>query len=123
MGVAERTGEAYERHLEASREAKRRRKGTCVDCGGPTSYAGKGDAAVSLRCRVCGPRYNGERARGTGPSQRMILEELERAGRITRQRILELGIQRDSVSPLIASLMRNGQIVRVGRGIYERGAS
>lgn len=43
---------AREANLLASREAKRRRTGTCVDCGGVTRYNGHGRES-SERCASC----------------------------------------------------------------------
>jgi hypothetical protein len=48
----------YAAGLVASREAKRRRTGTCVECGATTRYAGKG-SAVSERCGACGSARGG----------------------------------------------------------------
>jgi predicted transcriptional regulator len=45
--------EAAERHRAKSREAKRRRTGVCVDCGGTTRYSGQAGKSTAVRCRAC----------------------------------------------------------------------
>lgn len=119
----------YEHDLRVSREAKRRRRGRCVDCGAETRYAGGSNAAgsaVSLRCPACASIRNGERARGQGWSQRR-LHELLAAGRVwTVDELLEQGVasSRPSLSVLLTREVQAGRVVRVGRGRYrlaERG--
>lgn len=61
LGVSHQTARRWaspgfaERARARSREAKQRRTGICVDCGGPTKYAGHkdGNAGASLRCTYC----------------------------------------------------------------------
>ncbi len=47
------TEEAYQRSLEASRLAKRRRRGSCARCGGETRYNGRTTNGPSDLCSAC----------------------------------------------------------------------
>lgn len=49
--------EYAERQRRLSREAKRRRTGICVDCGGLTRYNGTNGQDVSKRCASCQIAY------------------------------------------------------------------
>ena len=59
LGVGESTvyrwlnPEYAERHRAVSRQLKQRYRGTCIDCGNPTSYAGIGDKISAERCQPC----------------------------------------------------------------------
>ncbi len=112
----------YERQLESSREAKRRRRGVCLDCGAETRYAGGSNAegtAVALRCVACAARRNGERLRGQGRHQRALRELLGLRGPLRRSAIgPALGISDDHVSVLLTSELRRGAIRRLERGVY-----
>jgi biotin operon repressor len=107
----------YEQSLRLSREAKRRVRGTCVDCGAETKYDGHGRRAA-LRCSVCAHRKSGETQRGTGRTQARILALLAngpmRFGEIQEA----LGTYSGFVANHVHRLRKYGLIVRLERGLY-----
>jgi transposase-like protein len=108
---------AAERQRAASREAKRRRTGTCSECGALTRYNGH-SAPVSTLCQRCANRRNGAARRGQGPRQRELLALLA-AGPMRFAAIRDtLGTTHDHLSPLLHQLHRDGYIVRLERGLY-----
>jgi hypothetical protein len=51
--VTVRSAQRYENNLRFSREAKKKRRGVCADCGGETRYNGRNGRVVSERCASC----------------------------------------------------------------------
>jgi hypothetical protein len=92
----ERCVEVYENSLRRSREAKRRRRGICVDCGVETRYAGHGKN-VSDRCVPCANRHNGEERRFT---REEIIDALrvyyEETGEVPAVHLWQLGMRQPS---------------------------
>lgn len=54
-----------ERDRQLSRDRKRARKGTCTECGGPTSYNGRNGQAISTICGSCSRSKKHEKRRWT----------------------------------------------------------
>lgn len=110
-------GEAsYRNTLRLSREAKRRRTGTCRVCGAVTRYAGKPGKPVSELCPEHAARENGERQRGTGALQLRILDYLSEPRRYSEIRA-EMGVD---IGMSLHRLLRYGKVERVKRGVYVR---
>ena len=113
-------GEAsYRNTLRLSREAKRRRTGTCRVCGVTTRYSGHAGKAVSDLCPAHAAQANGARLRGSGPLAQKILAYLDEPRRFSEIRD-ELGMGHNTVSPMLNKLVRYGLIERVSRGVYVR---
>lgn len=102
-----------------SREAKRRRRGTCEICGAETRYGGKGPPGVSPLCGPCGRRKSGETRRGNGPIQQQLRELI--AGGVDRYGDLRdrLGISSQHASVALNREVKAGRVRRVSRGRYE----
>ena len=49
--------EAADRQRAKARELKNTYRGSCIDCGAPTSYSGHGKDDPSLRCLTCAKAY------------------------------------------------------------------
>lgn len=112
-----RSPEKYANDLRLSREAKRRRTGTCVDCGATTRYNGHG-VAVSARCVACANARRGEATRGQGFRQQQIATLLA-SGTMRFCEIREaLGASGQLTSILLRRAVRYGIIRRVSRGVY-----
>jgi hypothetical protein len=122
--MASRTEAATENNRRTSREAKRRRTGTCVDCGAGTSYSGHSEwpmhpNGASLRCPACSKVSTGLKQRGSGHRQRQLVELLEVHERLTYMEIVgHLGTNKNHVGQLLARMRKHGIIVRVGYGVY-----
>ncbi|HVM69553.1 MAG TPA: hypothetical protein VM204_06925 [Gaiellaceae bacterium] len=112
----------YERDLVASREAKKRRTGTCERCGGPTRYAGKTNS-VSPVCADCAPAEYGPKMaakrRGRGPVAEKALAFLTEPRRFV-DLVRHLGVTENQASVLLHRLLRYGLIRRISRGVYVR---
>jgi DNA-binding MarR family transcriptional regulator len=112
--------EWYERQKRLSREAKHRRTGECVDCGGQTRYSGKGSQPVSTRCPQCAARIKALSWRGTGPKNSEALRFLRENGPSRMHEIRdELGVTTVRTFNILHRLMDYGLVVRVSRGVYE----
>jgi hypothetical protein len=106
-----------EKSRRLSREAKRRRTGTCIDCGAVTRYAGK-SSAVSTRCPACGNRALGLSKRGKGVFTEAALAAMRerplREAEVAQAALVSRGYARN----MIHRLTRYGLIERVERGLY-----
>lgn len=115
-----RSPEALERNRVASREAKRRRRGVCVDCGAETRYAGKNGNAISMRCQACGPKYH---ARMHLEGHGSVVERLYALLATRPHRFSEirdaLGLSNEHTSMRLRRSIALGRIVRVRYGVYE----
>lgn len=109
---------SIENNRRLSREAKRRRTGTCVDCGTTTRYNGHGHS-VSERCPRCANRVRGIAKRGSGATQARVLEVLARGPARYVEICDQAGVPRHSMGQLLGRLRRNGLIVRLSRGVYQ----
>jgi hypothetical protein len=112
---------SYATTLRLSREAKRRRTGTCVDCGGPTAYSGT--PTPSERCGDCAtlhyaPIYAAAR-RGVGPKAGAALTYLSEPRRYSELRD-HLAITGAHTGVLLHRLRKYGLIERLGHGLYQR---
>ena len=88
-----------------SRDAKRRRTGVCLDCGGPTRYAGnRGVPGASPRCDGCS-----RVAQRKCDYDRIV--SLRRAGLTQAQIAREVGCVQENVSRVLALA-----VMSVGRG-------
>jgi hypothetical protein len=122
---AKRCGSApsYETTLRCSREAKRRRIGTCERCGAATHYGGKKEAA--RLCVSCNGEYSRERGlslRGSGPTQQRALALLAAGRTATFTEIADV-VGRNFAPLLIGRLLSYGLIERVSRGVYRKAAA
>ena len=124
MGSRNLSPQAYERTLRQSREAKRRRRGTCEDCGAETRYNGTTINGPSRFCLKCSARRNGEEARGSGPMQSRLHELLEVSGELRCAAVARiLGITTNYAMVLLLREIEHGRVVRVRRGVYSNGRS
>lgn len=117
-----RSKESHENTLRLSREAKRKRTGTCRVCGGETRYAGKKGNAVSVQCKHCAAGAMRElniARRGTGPTISRVLAYLSEP-RSVSQVSAKMKITREHASVQLRRLIRYGKVRRVSRGVYER---
>jgi hypothetical protein len=121
-----RSEEGIERFKRASREAKQRRRGVCVEpgCENETRYSGHGEpGGVALRCSSCSAVRVGERLRGQGRLGRAIRDELlegpERAG-VLAYRLVTAGAaaSTESVRVTLHRLVEYGLVKRTARGVY-----
>lgn len=128
LGVAKTTVVAWThpsyaaRQRRLSREAKRRRTGTCIECGATTRYGGhETPGGISRYCADCGPAVGGqltrERRLGKGPMQARVLAFCMTPRRFSEIRD-ELGTTEGHVAQLLHRLVRYGLLTRVARGVY-----
>ncbi len=115
----------YPNHAEDSRrltnEAKRRRVGTCEDCGGETRYNGHTDSGVSRFCVPCGQERAASAARaraGKGPMQQRLYALLTDGPRRFTEIQTALGISHNYTAALLPRERVAGRIVRLRRGVY-----
>lgn len=104
-----------------SREAKRRRVGTCEDCGAATRYNGRTINGASRLCCPCANRRIGHAKRGTGFREQQLLAFLgdETRGFMEIVRALQLP-RPQAANPMLARLMKYGLVERVGYGKYRK---
>lgn len=124
--MSARTDAAVERNRRSSRDAKRRRRGLCVDCGAETRYNGSTVNGPSLRCRNCAAVAAGRAKSGTGDQQQRLLDLLGDGRDWRRADILDaLGMtgRHGWFSQLVARLLKQGLIERPRRAVYRRVAA
>ena len=110
-------GSSYETSLRMAREAKRRRRGRCVDCGAPTHYNGHG-REVSEHCQPCGSRVAGPKLRGRGRTMERVLGMLV-SGPMRYSEIRDrLESTNGHTGQVLHRLRKHGLVVRVSRGVY-----
>lgn len=112
---------SYKNSLRLSREAKRRRTGTCSECGGVTRYNGRNGRAVSDLCHTCSSRRQGDYQRqfiGTGWRQRELFSLLEGGERRFTELRDSLGVSSGYMAVMLNRQMKHGLVVRVRRGVY-----
>jgi hypothetical protein len=109
----------YERNLRLSREAKRRRTGTCSDCGAVTRYGGRKGEPVSERCFKCAAVLAGKTKRGKGSVNRRVLLYLRKPRRYSEIRD-HFGLSDGMANLTLQRLLRYGLVERVERGVYRR---
>jgi hypothetical protein len=108
----------YRKALVLSREAKRRRSGTCADCGEPTRYSGHGRSA-SARCIPCSNRRSADKQRGTGWAADAVRAALADGRELHYMELVQaLGRSNGYTASTVNRLLRHGIIVRVRRGVY-----
>lgn len=109
---------AYRRNQEASRRAKARRTGQCIDCGSATRYNGVTVNGPSPRCSPCAKKHVGQQRRGSGEVMTRVLDALQ-DGPLGRSDLLAVtGRSHGHLSQPLARLLRYGLIVRVSQGVY-----
>lgn len=113
-----RTAEALENSRRSSREAKRRRAGTCVDCGGRTGYNGHGTNGASVRCARCNGPRTADMMRRTGPVRAAILAALSDGPMGPSELAARIGVSVNHTNVKLQRLMLYGDVVRVSRGVY-----
>lgn len=113
---------ALENNRRASREAKRRRTGTCEDCGATTRYNGGKGKPVSSLCLSCAAKRSGVAKRGTGPRGQQLLALLDGGPMRFTEIATALGIPNTHMGWLIGRLLEYGLIERPKRGWYWRSA-
>lgn len=114
--------DARERQNASARESKGRKRGVCVDCGGPTHYSGGSsgvtNGGVSPRCQKCGSVHQGIKIRGKGKNMSRVMDLL-REKDLRYSEIMELtGLPKNFMGSLLIRLLRHGKIERVKRGVY-----
>jgi hypothetical protein len=107
-----------QRDLMLSREAKRKRRGVCVDCGAVTLYNGRTVAGPSLRCHSCAAKITGQAKVGTGPVISKALELLEGGPMRWIELQHALGISKGHMAQLSHTMLRHGLVSRPSRGVY-----
>jgi hypothetical protein len=109
----------YETTLRTSREAKRRRTGTCEDCGEPTRYNGHTVNGPSRYCEPCGHQRQGLSLRGRGFTGEVLayLSEPRRFSEIRNHFGISSGY---TGMILVGRLMPYGLVTRLSRGVYQR---
>jgi hypothetical protein len=107
----------YEQSLRSSREAKRRARGVCVDCGAETRYNGHG-RRVSERCGRCANRGVGIAKRGKGPRVEATLALLATGPHRHSEIRDELQISNGHAGEILHRLLKYGLISRPERGLY-----
>ena len=116
-----RSEEARENNRRLSREAKRRRRGRCVECGAETRYGGRA-SPVSERCQTCGAKYVGQKLRGRGHVAQALYAYLASGPKRYTQNCNELGVSRGQVNMTLSRAMRYGDVVRIQHGVYALGS-
>jgi hypothetical protein len=111
--------QAKENERRASREAKRKRTGTCRVCGAVTRYSGRDGRAVSELCPTHAAQESGAKRRGTGSNQARVLDYISEPRRYSEIRD-NLGISDAMMGTTIHRLLEYGLIERVSRGVYVR---
>ena len=111
-----------ERLALSSNAAKKRRTGTCSECGGETRYNGHNGVAISTLCAGCGSAKGAatqrERLAGNGPMQ-MRLRALLVDGPLRFSDIRDaLGTPNGHTGNLLHRLVKHGKIARISRGLY-----
>lgn len=111
----------YAEHLRRlSREAKQRRTGVCIHCGGETKLGRKVIAEV---CGACAPAHYApiyrDRVIGRGPITERARELLADGPKRRSYLRDELGISQDHMSVLLNRLVQQGYIERVEIGVYQ----
>lgn len=110
--------EYAERMRQLSREAKRRRTGTCEKCGTETRYNGHAHVTSRL-CLPCAAAASGLARRGHGPRPRQVVDLLERQPTATYTEICRhLGVVGPHAANVLNRMVRFGLIERVSRGVY-----
>ena len=110
------TETSYEKQLRWSREAKRKRTGTCRVCGAETRYAGRPGEPVSELCPTHAAEESGRRRIGKGETQVRLLAFLSEPRRYS-----EIRAEFGAATPMaIHRLLGHGLIERVSRGVYVR---
>jgi len=132
LGISQTTYYRYTRPeyaeagLRASREAKRRRTGTCKLCGGKTSLrrdsSGPADVCGSCSADYYGPLWSQER-RGHGPVVEKALAFVGEQPRRYSEIRDHCGITSGHTSVLVHRMLQYGFIERVSRGVYRRAAA
>lgn len=116
------TETALDKQRRWSRDAKRKRTGTCRRCGGVTRYGGKTGRAVASVCATCLPDVNRERGlerRGTVGKTAAILDYLSEPRTYSDVRD-EFGMADGYASSMLDRLRKYGLIRRISRGVYQR---
>lgn len=106
--------------LRSSREAKRRRTGTCEDCGGVTRYGGKRGEPVSRLCPSCSQTRANAPRRGTGPTQARVLAFIGADERRYMEIVDACGLGKGPTIAHLDRLLRHGLIERPRRGVYRK---
>jgi hypothetical protein len=110
---------SYESTLYTSREAKRRRTGTCEDCGNPTRYNGRTTNGASRYCEPCGHKRQGLMLRGIGLTGE-VLAYLSEPRRYSELRA-RFNLSEDYISQMLYQrLLPRGDVIRLSRGVYQR---
>jgi hypothetical protein len=107
---------SYQHELAVSRRLKERYRGTCIECGAPTTGC-DGPSSARALCLVCSNRRITKALRGTGPLQAKVLAAIESGARFS-EIAAQVGSSKNAVAPTINRLLRYGLIERVSRGRY-----
>ena len=112
--------EYNERQRIQSRDAKRRRHGTCVTCGAQTNYGGKKHYPVGMYCQSCAGRLGGLANREkNGVYYHRLVEVLGRHGEMRYSELRDAtGISSQYMGEFVKRHVRYGTIVRIRRGVY-----
>jgi hypothetical protein len=109
-----------ESDLRSSREAKRRRTGTCEDCGAVTRYGGQKGRPVSLLCVSCAQKRAQGPRRGTGTTQARILDFIGADEHRFMEIVSGCGLGKGPTIAVLHRLMKIGLVERPRRGVYRK---
>lgn len=113
---------SYENGLLRSREAKRRRTGTCEDCGTETRYNGR-TAPVSTLCLPCASARSAAAKIGTGSAQSRVLAFIGEGERRFVEIMRGCGMTHGHTSVCLHRMRRHGLLERPRRGVYRKASA
>ncbi len=118
-----RSAESYANNLRLSREAKRRRRGICEDCGTETRYNGHNGTGVSRLCNPCMNRRIAASRQGTGPLGQRILSFVGDGERRMGEIADVCGASYKMTATALHRLVRYGLLERPAHGVYRKAES
>jgi hypothetical protein len=108
---------SYQRELATSRALKERYRGTCRECGKPTTGSDGPQSGREL-CVRCSNTAIGASRRGSGAHAAAIRAALADGPLRLRDLIDQTGLDRNNLSQDLLRLMAYSIVVRVSRGVY-----
>jgi hypothetical protein len=101
------------------REYKRKKKGTCQDCGTTINYNGHHPGGIGKHCIKCSRKRTGLLQRDHGPVIDKVIEYLKDGEKRFSEMQYDLDIKRNRMGALLGKLIKHGKIIRVRRGVYQ----
>jgi putative AbiEi antitoxin of type IV toxin-antitoxin system len=112
------TAAAAERARIQARDAKRRRRGTCKECGAETRYNGVSVNGPSEYCVSCANHRSHAQFKGRGPIQLAVLGLLAHGEARYSYIRNTLGLSSEHAAITLNRLVSYGLVERVRRGVY-----